>query len=191
MTKEELRLHYNDKRKQLSPDKLEKLSEEICDMAMSKFQLEDKTISLFLPIERKNEINTYNIWEKATIFGAKIAIPKTDFETNELIHILFESRDQLEINPFGIPEPKKGKIISPKKIDYVFVPLLAIDKNGHRVGYGKGFYDRFLKKCSTNCRFIGLHLFDTVEEIDDILPSDIPLDFCITPTKLIHFKSNK
>ena len=187
MTKAELRTYYRQKRKELSPDKLEQLSEEICKTAMSHFQLENKVISLFLPIERQHEINTYLIWEKASAFGAKIAVPKANFETHELTHILFESHDQLEISEYGIPEPKKGIIIPSIKFDFVFVPLLAVDKNGYRVGYGKGFYDRFLKKCSPNCRFIGLHLFDSEESIEDPLPSDISLHFCITPTRVIQY----
>ncbi len=187
MKKAELRLLYLQKRKELSPDKLEQLSEEICKKAMSSFQLENKNISLFLPIERQREINTYHIWEKATSFGAKIAVPKSNLETNELTHILFESHDQLEISSLGIPEPKKGKVIAPNKFDFVFVPLLTLDSKGHRVGYGKGFYDRFLKKCSSNCRFIGLHLFDQTDVIDDVLTTDIPLDFCITPTEILRF----
>lgn len=189
MTKAELRIQYREKRKQLSPDKLEQLSEEICGKAMSYFQLEDKTISLFLPIERQFEINTYLLWEKARSYGTKIAVPKANFETNEMTHILFESHDQLEISSYGIPEPKKGKVISPSKFDFVFVPLITIDSEGHRVGYGKGFYDRFLKKCSPSCRFIGLHLFNSTETIDDVLPTDIKLDFCITPDEIIRFKS--
>lgn len=187
MTKAELRLQYREKRKQLSPDKLEQLSEEICQKAMSHFQLENKIISLFLPIERQFEINTYLLWEKARSFGAKIAVPKANFETHELIHILFDSHDQLEISSYGIPEPKNGKVISPIKFDFVFIPLITVDPEGHRVGYGKGFYDRFLKKCATNCLFIGLHLFNSTDQIDDILPTDIKLDFCITPDEIIRF----
>ena len=189
MTKKELRKKYLEKRQMLSPQKLEQFSAQICHTAFSKFQLEKKKISLFLPIERKREINTYKIWEKAISFDALVAVPKINIKTNELKQVLFETEDQLEITSYGIPEPKKGRVIAAEHFDIVFVPLLAIDKKGNRVGYGKGFYDRFLKKCSPRCKFIGLSLFDELEEeISDINFRDIKLDYCITPNEFYRFE---
>ena len=69
----------------------------------------------------------------------------------------------------------------------VLVPLLAFDKLGHRVGYGKGYYDRFLAKCPPNCLRIGLSLFDPVERIDDVVPTDIRLNSCLTPVHTYVF----
>ena len=187
MKKEAIRLLYKNKRKVLSDKELSDISLNISERIFKEFALTEKTISLFLPIEKLNEIDTYLILEKAENKGNKIAMPKTNFSSNELIHILFNSFDQIETSAFGIPEPTAGKIIQPENFDIVFVPLLAIDKQGNRVGYGKGFYDRFLQKCSPDCLFIGLHLFEQMEEIDDITDTDIRLHFCITPTKLIKF----
>ncbi|MBI3237766.1 MAG: hypothetical protein HYZ43_02800 [Flavobacteriia bacterium] len=64
---------------------------------------------------------------------------------------------------------------------------MAVDKFGHRVGYGKGFYDRFLRKCSPSCQFIGLHYFDVEESISDVLPTDVKLNALVTPEKIIRF----
>ncbi len=189
MTKDEIRNYYLAKRETLSPKKLEKISSDICHTAFSRFQLEKKKISLFLPIERKKEINTYKIWEKALSFDAQVAVPKINPKSGELKHIVFESVDQLEISSYGIPEPKRGRVIAAEHFDIVFVPLLAVDKKGNRVGYGKGYYDRFLKKCSPRCKFIGLSHFDDLEEqIPEVNFHDIPLDFCITPTKFYRFE---
>ncbi len=187
MKKEEIRTIYLKKRKELLSKELISLSLAISKRIFKEFALTEKTISLFLPIKKLNEIDTYLILEKAKYKGNKIAMPKTNFSSNELIHILFNSFDQIESSAFGIPEPTAGKIIQPENFDIVFVPLLAIDKKGNRVGYGKGFYDRFLQKCSPDCLFIGLHLFEQMEEIDDITDTDIRLHFCVTPTKLIKF----
>jgi len=188
MTKQEIRFKYLELRKTLSPKKLETISEQICHRVFSSFQLEKKRISLFLPIERNKEINTYKIWEKAISFDAEVAVPKINHNTNELKHILFESKDQLEIVKFGIPEPKKGRVIAAEHFEYVFVPLLSIDSNGYRVGYGKGYYDRFLKRCSPRCKFIGLYHFDEINaQISDLHAMDIKLDACITPNQLIRF----
>lgn len=188
MTKAELRKKYLAKREQLAPGQLQQFSEQICDLVFTHFQLEDKYVSLFLPIERQHEINTYRIWEKAVEFGAKVAVPRSNFETMDMKHILFESEDQLELSHWGIPEPKKGKVVAADRFDFVFVPLLTADKKGHRVGYGKGFYDKFLRKCAPNCQFIGLHLFDFENKIDDVHPGDVRLDACITPKGLHRFE---
>jgi len=188
MTKAELRTRYLELRRQLAPGQLQTFSEQICDLVFTHFQLEDKCVSLFLPIERQREINTYRIWEKAIEFGAKVAVPRSNFETLEMKHILFETEDQLELSAWGIPEPKKGKVVAPDRFELVFVPLLAVDKRGYRVGYGKGFYDRFLKKCAPNCQFVGLHLFDYEENIEDINPTDMQLHACISPQGIRRFE---
>lgn len=188
MTKVELRKKYMDMRQQLAPGQLQAFSEQICDLVFTHFQLEDKYVSLFLPIERQHEINTYSIWEKAVQFGAKVAVPKSNFETMEMKHILFESEDQLELSSWGIPEPKKGKVIAADRFDFVFVPMLTADQKGNRVGYGKGFYDKFLRKCAPGCQFIGLYLFDFENKIDDIHPGDIRLNACVTPKGLHRFE---
>jgi len=189
MTKQELRTYYLDKRKLFSPGELETASENICHNLFSNYQLEKKKISLFLPIESKREINTYKILEKARSFDAHVALPKTNMQTLEIKHILFESIDQLETSSYGIPEPKKGKVIAAEHFDYVFVPLLAIDTHGNRVGYGKGIYDRFLKKCSPRCKLIGLNHFDVlIDTISEVHRDDIPLHACITPNTIHRFE---
>lgn len=187
MTKQELRFLFKQKRIELSPDELEKKSEMICNSLFSKFQLTGKTLSLFLPIEKQKEINTYAILEKGISLNVKIALPKTAPDSTHLKHILYESQAQLSLNEYGIPEPKEGIHIKPIQFDFVLVPLLAIDKSGYRIGYGKGYYDRFLKKCAPNSIFIGLHLFEEFSEIEDLNKYDIPLNYCITPTQIIHF----
>jgi 5-formyltetrahydrofolate cyclo-ligase len=187
MEKSQLRTIYREKRLQLSPGELERLSEAIVEMTLGHFQLENKCISLFLPIERQREVNTYLLWERARGIGAKVAVPKTNFENLEMRHYLFESTDQLEVNEKGIPEPKKGKLVAADKFDIVFVPMLAADRSGNRVGYGKGFYDRFLRKCAPSCQFVGLHYFGLEEKIDDVLPTDVRLNAIITPEKVVRF----
>lgn len=189
MNKAAIREKYINMRKSLSPMELERISEAITHNLFSNYQLENKKISLFLPIEGKKEINTYKIWEKAMSFGAQVAVPKTNMKSLDIKQVLFESEDQLEVVSFGIPEPKKGRVIAAEHFDYIFVPLLAIDKNGNRVGYGKGIYDRFLSKCSPRCKFIGLWHFDDLEDkIDDITFQDVKLHACITPNNLYRFE---
>jgi|TARA_R110000737_G_scaffold353439_1_gene405372 5-formyltetrahydrofolate cyclo-ligase len=187
MTKQELRELFIEKRKGLSPGELGSYSTSIVESALTTFQMENKMASLFLPIERQKEINTYSLWEKITGFGSQVAVPVMNKQKGDLKHILFVSHDQLAVNDFGVPEPQTGKVIAAHKIDVVFVPLLCFDERGHRVGYGGGYYDRFLKKCNPQCKFIGLSVFPPVDKIDDIVNSDIKLDAVITPEKVYRF----
>ena len=90
-------------------------------------------------------------------------------------------------NEYNIPEPINGLPVPTEMIDVVFVPLLAYDKQGNRVGYGKGFYDKFLSECKPNVVKIGLSLFEPEELIEDVFENDVKLDFCVNPNEIISF----
>lgn len=184
MTKKVLREKYKSLRTTLSPHQLANYSEQLTENVLSHFQLEGKTISLFLPIERQKEINTYRLLEQSINIGARVSVPIADFASYELHHVLYTPETNLTINDWGIPEPESGKTIAEKELDFVFVPLLAADEYGNRVGYGKGFYDRFLSKCTPHCIFIGLHLFDLEPVIDDVLRTDVQLHYIIMPDRV-------
>lgn len=187
MKKQEIRAYYKQKRLSLSPKELDERSEAVCMQLFTHFQLSERTISMFLPIERLKEMNTYLILEKGISLDVRIALPKMNVETNSLRHFLFEGHSQLELNSLGIPEPKRGKSVKIKDLEFVLVPLLAFDKRGNRVGYGKGYYDKLLRKCSPTAVFIGLSLFDEDAEIDDVDSHDVALHYCITPSEVIRF----
>ena len=92
-----------------------------------------------------------------------------------------------EDNEYNIPEPIHGEIIEPSQIEMVLVPLLSFDLKGHRVGYGKGFYDRFLQQCSKDCLKIGLSYFEPIDQLNDPGEFDVTLDACITPQQVYVF----
>jgi 5-formyltetrahydrofolate cyclo-ligase len=187
MTKQQIRENYKIKRSKLTIDQLNTKSELICSIIFRNFELKNKTISLFLPIEHQKEINTFLILEKALLNGAKIGLPRINDKNISLKHFVFENKEQLILSKLGIPEPSYGEELFSSEFDIVFVPLLAMDLKGNRIGYGKGYYDRFLKECKKDCIFIGLHLFDEFTIIDDINIFDIALHYCITSTKIIQF----
>lgn len=191
MLKSEIRTLIKTERNKISELELNQKSQLICDTIFNNFNFYQKTVSIFLPISKLKEINSYFIINKLKLDkSTRIAVPKSNFNDNSLKHFLFTENIKIVENKFGIPEPQEGNIeISHYEFDYVFVPLLAYDMNGYRVGYGKGFYDRFLKKCNDSCLFIGLNIFDDQMKIDDIDEFDIPLDYCITPHKFIKFKN--
>ena len=187
MQKTEIRSLYKQKRKELTNKQIQTLTLQITKHVLDNFSFKNKSISIFLPILKQNEINTYLLIEELMKEKAIISIPKADFNTNKLEHYKYESQIQIELNHLEIPEPINGSYTNPIEFDFVFIPLLAIDEKGQRVGYGKGFYDRFLKNCSENCIFIGLHLFDEIEFIEDLNENDVCLHYCITPKRIIKF----
>jgi 5-formyltetrahydrofolate cyclo-ligase len=101
-------------------------------------------------------------------------------------HILLQENTCITVSKFGIPEPQQGIEVLAHSIDVVFVPLLAFDKKGHRIGYGKGFYDRFLKQCAPEAQFVGLSFFAPENKIPSA-SHDIALDYCVTPTNIYTF----
>ena len=105
----------------------------------------------------------------------------------ELENFFFEGFHQLKTNAWGIPEPQDGNTVESSLIDTVIVPLLAVDKKGNRVGYGKGFYDKFLAQCKPTCKRIGLSFFRPVDAIGDLHPFDVPLTHLVVPDEVISF----
>lgn len=192
MDKATLRQHYLERRLQLSRSSYWTLTEDI----MAQVKLIDwinlSTVHVFLPIRKHNEIDTFSIlnYFKLQQPQLKIVIPRTDFENLSISNILYDHEYTiLGRNKYDIPEPIHGKAVPNEEIDVVFIPLLAFDQNGNRVGYGKGFYDRFLSECRPDVMKVGLSFFEPIEEISDVNEFDIPLDLCITPQKTWHFNT--
>ncbi|MDQ0636675.1 5-formyltetrahydrofolate cyclo-ligase [Pedobacter sp. W3I1] len=145
-----------------------------------------KTLHIFLPIKEKKEPDTFLLieWLNQTKPEIKIIVPKADFETALMTNHEYLGVGDLKKNLYNILEPQKGNLHE-GEVDLVVIPLLAFDKQGYRVGYGKGFYDRFLQ--DINAQKIGLSLYPAIEKIDDVNEHDIRLDFCITPKEIIKF----
>ncbi len=187
MTKKELRKIAMEQRKMLSDADVAAYSGEL----LRQFSLIDladvKTVHLFLPIEDKKEPDTFVFidWLNVHHPNIRIIVPKADFDTALMTHHVYTGKDSLVKNLYNILEPAK-EVIHTGDIDLVLVPLLAFDLAGNRVGYGKGFYDRFLEGVKT--RKIGLSFFAPAECIDDVQESDIKLDMCITPENIYTFK---
>lgn len=188
MTKAEIRKLYTAKRKQLSQANYDYLNQEL----LKQFQQLDlsavKVIHLFLPIHERKEPDTFHIrqWLEANHPQIIRVFPKADFAHHTMQNFADDGSLELAINAFGIPEPVAGKVIDPQQIDLVLVPLLAFDKQGYRVGYGKGFYDRFIAQCRPDVRLIGLSFFQPIENIDDLNSFDRQLNECLTPGQ--HYK---
>ena len=190
MQKKELRIFFSQKRLSLSDEQIDSESTHIFNLLTQNFNLNGLNICTFLPIKKKNEINTFKLLKYIEKYNFKLFITKWHIENNELTIHNFNSKDDLITNKFGIPEPKKINIIEvPDEISIVLLPMLCFDKKGNRVGYGKGVYDQFLKKFNkAKTLFIGLSFFNPIDEISDINENDVKLNYCITPNKIYHFE---
>ncbi|MEZ4875720.1 MAG: 5-formyltetrahydrofolate cyclo-ligase [Flavobacteriaceae bacterium] len=186
MDKPQLRKHYRTKRAMLSEEDIEELSLAISNQAL-KLPIWDKTYyHLFLPIFQKKEVNTEYLLHILQGRDKSVVVPKVEFSSQQLKHILLQEHTVLKLSPYGIPEPENGIEIPEDQLEVIFLPLLAYDTKGNRVGYGKGFYDQFLKQCNPHCRFVGLSFFPPETEF----PSsewDVPLHYCVTPERVFTF----
>ncbi len=181
MNKKELRVKYKQFRNQLSENEIEEKSIAIAN-ALIKLPIWDKTyFHIFLSILEQKEIQTEFILHLLAGKDKEIVISKTDFETISLTHYLLTDNTTIRKNKFNIPEPEDGIEVTSSKIEVVFVPLLAFDKKGNRVGYGKGFYDKFLSQCNIDTIKIGLSFFEAESVILEISDLDMKLDYCVTP----------
>ena len=186
MDKSSFRKKYIALRAQQTQEDVESMSLAIANHAIALPIWDGTYYHVFLSITEKKEVDTEFLLHILQGRDKSIVVSKTNFKKYEMEHYLLQENTHLKVSNYGIPEPVDGIEIAVEKLDVVFIPLLAFDTLGNRIGYGKGFYDRFLSRCSPRTIFVGLSLF----EAEDVIPStidDVKLHFCITPTKTIHF----
>ena len=187
MTKKEARIKYKNLRRELSTEECDEKSRAIANELL-KLPIWDKQyFHVFLSITEHFEVDTEYILHILAGKDKEILISKSDFESRKMTHYLLTDGTKIRKNKYNIPEPVDGIEVPDSKIDVVFVPLLAFDEKGHRVGYGKGFYDRFLSQCKPDVITIGLSFFEAEKEITDLHENDFALNYCVTPSKTYNF----
>ena len=180
-----LRSHYKKKRFSLTKQEVDDLSQRVCKQLDKLNIWRLKHYHIFISISKYNELDTSYIINKLKSEKKNIIVPK--ILNNELVHIVINDQTEFSINEYGIKEPNNGNSFIIENLDLIFIPLLAYDLEGHRVGYGKGYYDRFLKLTNKSSLKIGLSFFDPINKIQDIDDNDVKLDYCITPTQVHKF----
>ena len=189
MTKHELRSIYTKKRQNLSEDNVEEGSKKIAQQFFKHVDLSNvKFLHCFNPIVGKKEPNSWIILRqlRTSHRNINIVLPRVN-DTGLLEHYPLTAEEDLVINRWGIREPKVSIPVDIKVIDLIIVPLLIADQFGNRVGYGKGFYDRYLSLCRRECNKIGFSYFEPMDKIEDASLFDVPLNLCVTPTTLYVF----
>ena len=190
MNKGELRKIYLEKRQAFTPEDVAEKSLQVAERFFETFNLKKiNYLHGFLPIERFNEIDTRLIFHRVWFEFAHIetAVPRINFEKDEIDSLRFTPVTELVLNAWMIHEPSHKELVVCNKFDLILVPMLAYDRKGNRVGYGKGYYDKFLKNCRSGCLKVGLSHFPPEEKIDDINEFDVGLDYCLTPDETFKF----
>jgi 5-formyltetrahydrofolate cyclo-ligase len=137
-------------------------------------------------MNNRREVETRELIKEMLFKGKRVVVPITDFKKDTLTHVQLTSYQELEKNKWGVLEPNGGKEVSPEELDLVIVPMVAADETCNRMGYGEGFYDRFLKEVTSPT--IGL-IFD--QNIVESIPTenfDVPLDKIISEHRVLHRK---
>lgn len=187
MTKAELRQIYLAQQKSLSKVERTEKSQQIAEQFFADFPVESfKNLHLFLSIQKNCEVETKFIYEKLwrDFPHLQTFVPRVCGENLE--HLAFTLNTEFSINKWQISEPLGNDLVDEKLFDVVIVPLLCFDERGYRVGYGKGFYDKFLNKCRADCLKIGVSFFPPVENFE-INEFDVKLDYCLTPNRILKF----
>lgn len=187
MKKSELRIKYKALRQSLSEEEIEEMSVAIANNLLGLPIWHNTYFHVFLPITEQKEINTECILHLLSGKDKEIVVSKSDFASRNMTHFLLTDNTKIKKNSYNIPEPLDGIEVPVTKIDVVFVPLLAFDTAGNRVGYGKGFYDAFLSRCKSETIKIGLSFFEAETTIADVFENDVKLDYCVTPKKIYAF----
>ncbi|MGJ8745277.1 5-formyltetrahydrofolate cyclo-ligase [Polaribacter sp.] len=181
MKKQELRNIYKQKRNNLTEIQIQKFQENIYKQIFSLDLSKVKNVHLFLSMRKFKEIDTKPLIDYFRSKKKRIVVSRCNFKDNTLSHFYLEENTLLELNKFGVPEPVNAAQVDEKELDLIFVPLLISDEKNYRVGYGKGYYDRFLSNCRKDVQLIGLNFFSPIQVIQDVNTFDIPLDTIIYP----------
>lgn len=188
MLKKEIRDTYKTKRKALSTSQLAKMD----DLLLIQFQQLPidipSLIMTYAPLEEQREFNPQLITDYCYFKNpSQVLLYPVIGSDDEILSVVVNDNTTFVKNKYGIDEPADGLDIFPEEIDLVIVPLLAFDKSGYRVGYGKGYYDKFLKECRPDVIKIGFSYFAPINMIEDVNAFDVKLNYCVTPDTFYEF----
>lgn len=189
-TKQELRTLCRQARRNLTVEERETYSKRVAQLFLGRVALEKpKVVHLFLPISALLEINTGLILEGLNFQYPDIKTVTSIIAEDQVSLLTVEVRYDTPLiqNAWGIPEPQQRILFDEQGIDEVLTPLLATDYRGVRLGYGKGFYDRFFEVCPPGVVKTGLNFFKPLEEEIPKDSWDQTLDRLIFPDGMVKF----
>ena len=186
MLKSELRKIYKAKRLALSSKDKSTKEKHIISSLLTNFDFSNSSVHVFLPIEKLKEIDTFPILR--SLFDLKCRVFTSIINSiDKMDSIELFNDTKFEFDKWGIPVPENCKELYKGSFETILVPLLYCDSNGNRIGYGKGYYDRFLKQ-HPKSNFIGLNYFDPDTDIEDVEQFDVKLTQLVSPNNVYRFK---
>ena len=185
--KNTLRRVYLDKRLMLSTEEYERRNRRLVDLLLANINFHDfHCVHLFLPILEKKEVNTWLVLEALRKMNPSMCfLTSKTLENGQLAHYELCVETRFKENKWGVPEPMDGKAADINSIDLIIIPLITYDKKGQRIGYGKGYYDRFLKKTPQAFK-LGVSLGPPLDHIQYNNSYDVKLDACASP--FVYYK---
>ena len=180
-----LRKSFKKQRSLLDMNQVKELNTRIFKNLLELNIWEKSCYHLYLSNEINNEAETGEIINLLFKKHKRVFVPK--IQGSNLMNIEIDNNTNYSLNYLGIKEPLSSNQKDTNLLEVIFVPLLVFDKLGHRVGYGGGYYDKFLGNIKDDILKIGLSLFEPIDKIQDIEKYDISLDYTITPKRVYDF----
>jgi 5-formyltetrahydrofolate cyclo-ligase len=189
MHKKEIRASFRQKRINLTRREVARMEDLLLIQAQQARLPNVNVLMSYMADFSRNEPDPTNLvrWLRFTSPGVTEVLPRIQPSGNDMDAVIFEEGHSVTWNQFGIAEPAGGSKLDPEEIDLILIPMLAFDLQGYRVGYGKGYYDRFLHQCRRDCLKVGLSFFEPLAEIIDLHSGDVRLDLCITPERIYQW----
>lgn len=182
--KNALRRELLKKREAIGETSFLKKSEQICQQLQQRAEfLQAQTIHCYVSMNDRREVNTHGLIKTMLKAGKHVVVPVTDFDTTRMNHILLKGFDQLKKNKWDVLEPYDGRPVPVNELELVVVPMVGGDHQKNRIGYGKGFYDRFLSQ--VQCPKIGLLFEECLLYEIPVEPFDVSLSTLITEERVI------
>ena len=189
MNKSALRKEYKEKRLLLTDNLIQTYDQQILSKVKSHHFKAPAFFLTYFPIAHHKEPDTIVItnYIKNHFSGATLCYPRINEATGLMDAIAVNKYTIFHKNKYQISEPTNGEVIPPNEINLILVPLLVFNKQGYRVGYGKGYYDKYMANCNPDTIKVGLSYFPPVDIIDDTNEYDLPLNLCFTPSDVYEF----
>lgn len=189
MLKKEIRANFRVLRSNLTRQQIARFEDLMLINAQQAGLPPISILMAYMAAGSRNEPDPTNIirWLKFMSPGMLELMPRVSSSNGTMDAVIYEEGHPVSVNAFGISEPIGSEVVDPRDIDMMLIPMLAFDRQGNRVGYGKGFYDRYLLRCRPDCLKVGLSFFEPVEKISDVHPGDVRLDVCITPERIYQW----
>jgi len=173
--KRALRREILARRDALAPSDRAASSARICDRLLALPEVQRATTAMVF-WSFGSEVDTGPILDRLQGRGLQVALPR--IEGDDIVPVRFRPGDRLTETAFGAREPAAGQVLDAPDVDVVVVPGVAFDREGHRLGYGRGFYDRLLRSTGALRVAIGFGL----QLVDDVPHGrrDVPMDAIVT-----------